>query len=58
MHGIEGVVDVQHGTARHLAEAVAIVIDLGAADFVSDGSVAEVSPCNEHDGLGIQHPWE
>ena len=30
MHGVERVVDVEHDAARHLAEALAVVIDHGA----------------------------
>ena len=31
MHGVKGIVDVEHDATRHLAEALAVVIDQGAA---------------------------
>jgi len=31
MHGVEGVVDVEHDAARHLAKALAIMVHHGAA---------------------------
>ena len=42
MHGVEGVVDVQHDAARNLVEAVAIMIDHGAAHMQQGTQVRQV----------------
>ena len=47
MHGVEGVVDVEHDAARHLAEALAIVVDHGAAHAQQGVPVRQV--------LGARH---
>ena len=42
MHGIEGVVDIEHDAAWHLAEAVAVMIDHGAADAQQGARIGQV----------------
>jgi len=44
MHGIEAVVDVQHDAARHLAEAIAVLIDHGAADAQQGARIRQSLP--------------
>ncbi len=42
MHGVEGIVDVEHDTTRHLAETLAIVVNQGAPHAQQCVSVRQV----------------
>jgi hypothetical protein len=53
VHGVEGVVDVEHDAARHLAKALAVVVDQGAAHAQQDVPVRQVLGAR-HGGLRTQ----